>query len=105
MTANMLVTLPWSPQRSNMFKVNSDESIIGKNFVATINGKSYSGTFPTNYTGVNIAFWRSTTDVGLDIYNISEDNTVTVDNIGACPSIETFQLKIDGVNVKIIPKS
>ena len=100
MTATMLVTLPWTPQRASMIKINSAESVDGKPFTVTINGKSYSGTF-----GNAKPFWRSTTDVGLDFYVIDEDNSISVDKMGACPNIESITLKIGGVNVPITPKS
>ena len=100
MTATMLQTLPWTPQRDALIKINSAESVDGKPFTVTINGKSYSGTF-----GTANPFWRSTTDVGLDFYVIDSDNTISVDKIGACPSIESIKLKIGGVNVPITPKS
>lgn len=100
MTATMLQKLPWTPARSSFIKINSGESVDGKQFTVTINGKSYSGTFANSN-----AFWRSTTDVGLDIYDIGEDNTITVDKIGACPNIDSITLKIGGVNVPITPKA
>lgn len=92
----MLQTLPWTPGRSSFIKINSAESVDGKQFTVTINGKSYSGTF-----GTANPFWRSTTDVGLDFYDIGSDNTIAVDKIGACPNIESITLKIGGVNVPI----
>lgn len=98
-TATMLQTLPWTPARGSFIKINSDESVDGKQFTVTINGKSYSGTF-----GTANPFWRSTTDVGLDFYDIGSDNTITVDKIGACPNIESITLKIGGVNVPITLK-
>ena len=100
MTATMLVTLPWTPQRASIIKINSDESVDGKQFTVTINGKSYSGTFEKTKP-----FWRSTTDVGLDFYNIDAENTIAVDKEGACPNIESITLKIGGVNVPITLKS
>lgn len=96
MTATMLQTLPWTPQRANFIKINSAESVVGKKFTVTINGKSYSGSFVQANP-----FWRSTTDVGLDFYVIDTDNTITVDKIGACPNIESIALKIDGAEVII----
>ena len=99
-TATMLQTLPWTPQRSSFIKINSDESVDGKQFTVNINGKSYSGTF-----GDAKSFWRSTTDVGLDIYTIDDDNSISVEKVGACPNIESITLKIGGVNVPITPKS
>lgn len=100
MTATMLQTLPWTPQRDSLIKINSAESIVGKPFTVTINGKSYTGTLEDGNT-----FWESTTNVGLDIYYIDGDNNITVDKIGACPAIESITLKIDGANVVITPKS
>ena len=100
MTATMLQKLPWTPARDTFIKINCDESVDGKPFTVTINGKAYSGTF-----GTSNSFWRSTTDVGLDFYDIGADNSITVDKIGACPSIESITLKIGGVNVPITPKS
>lgn len=100
MTATMLQTLPWTPARDSFIKINSGESVDGKQFTVTINGKSYSGTI-----GISNAFWRSTTDVGLDFYDIGADNTITVDKIGACPNIDSITLKIGGVNVPITLKS
>ena len=79
--------------------VNSKESIKGKTFTVTINGKSYSG----NFSGVE--FWRSSAGVGLDIYMIDDDNSIAVDKVGACPNIESITLTIDGANVPITPKS
>ena len=99
-TATMLQTLPWTPQRGSFIKINSDESVDGKQFTVTINGKSYSGTF-----GNANPFWRSTTDVGLDFYMIDEVNSISVDKKGACPNIESITLKIGGVNVPITLKS
>ena len=100
MTATMLQTLPWTPQRSSFIKINSDESVDGKKFTVTINGKAYSGTF-----GNAKPFWRSSTGVGLDVYNIDVGNSISVDKIGDCPSIQSITLKIDGANVVITPKS
>ena len=99
-TATMLQTLPWTPARSSFIKINSAESVDGKPFTVTINGKAYSGTF-----GNAKPFWRSTTDVGLDFYVIDEDNSISVDKMGSCPNIESITLKIGGVNVPITPKS
>lgn len=96
----MLQTLPWTPQRDSFIKINSAESVVGKSFTVTINGKSYTGTF-----GDANPFWRSTTDVGLDFYYIDGNNNISVDQIGACPNIESITLKIDGANVVITPKA
>ena len=100
MTATMLQTLPWTPQRDSLIKINSKESVVGKTFTVTINGKSFTGTF-----GESLPLWRSASGVGLDIYDIDVDNTITVDQIGNSPSIQSITLKIDGVNVPITPKS
>lgn len=100
MTATMLQTLPWTPQRASLIKINSAKSVVGKVFTVTINGKSFTGTFDDN-----LPLWRSASGVGLDIYNIGEDNTITVDQIGNCPVINSITLKIDGANVPITPKS
>ena len=99
MTATMLVTLPWKPSRSTIMKINSGESINNKSFTVTINGKAYTGNFADRY------FWKYTEHDYLSIYNISEDNQITVDNNGTCPNIESITLKIDGVNVPITLKS
>ena len=99
MTANMLVTLPWTPARSTIMKINSDESIKKKTFTVTINGKSYTGNFADRY------FWKYTENDYLSIYIISDDNEITVDNNGNCPSVESIKLKIDGRDVLITLKS
>lgn len=100
MTATMLQTLPWTPQRDSLIKINSAKSVKGKPFTVTINGKSFTGTFDDS-----LPLWRSTNSVGLDIYMIDEDNSISVDQIGNCPSIQTITLKIDGANVPITPKA
>lgn len=100
MTATMLQTLPWTPERASLIKINSVESVKGKTFTVTINGKSFTGTIDDN-----LPFWRSTSGVGLDFYNIGVDNTITVDQLGNCPIINSITLKIDGANVPITPKS
>lgn len=100
MTATMLQTLPWTPQRASLIKINSGESVKGKRFTVTINGKAYSGSFE-----VGQAFWRSAVGEGLDLYVIDTDNTISVDQRGNCPNIESITLKIDGVNVPITPKA
>ena len=100
MTATMLQTLPWTPQRASFIKINSVKSVKGKPFIVTINGKSFTGTFDDN-----LPLWRSASGVGLDIYNIGSDNTITVDQIGNCPVINSITLKIDGANVPITPKA
>ena len=100
MTATMLQKLPWTPQRDYFIKINSDVSVDGKPFIVTINGKVYKGTF-----GEAKPFWRSTTGVGLDLYQIDAGNTISVDAVGDCPNIESITLQIGGANVPITPKS
>lgn len=100
MTATMLQTLPWTPQRDSLIKINSAESVVGKTFTVTINGKSFTGTF-----GDALPLWRSASGVGLDIYTIDGENSISVDKMGDCPSIQSITLKIDGANVVITPKS
>lgn len=100
MTATMLQTLPWTPQRDSLIKINSVKSVKGKVFTVTINGKSFTGTFDDN-----LPLWRSASGVGLDIYTIDSDNTISVDQIGNCPVINSITLKIDGANVPITPKA
>lgn len=100
MTATMLQTLPWTPQRASLIKINSGKSVKGKPFTVTINGKSFTGTFDDN-----LPLWRSASGVGLDIYNMDSDNTITVDQLGNCPVINSITLKIDGANVPITPKA
>ena len=80
-------------------KINSAESIANKAFTVTINGKAYKGNFADRY------FWKYTENDYLTIYNISEDNQITVDNNGTLPNIETIKLKIDGLDVPITLKS
>lgn len=100
MAATMLVKLPWTPQRAGFIKINSDDSIVGKKFTVTINGKLYTGRFEDHKP-----FWRSAAGVGLDLYLIDADNTINVEAVGDCPNIESITLKIDGANVVITPKS
>lgn len=100
MTATMLVTLPWSPQRASMIKINSGESVKGKSFTVTIDEIGYEGTLVDGQT-----FWEDPMGAGLTIYHISDTNEIVVDKKGNCPDIESITLKIDGVNVPIIPKS
>ena len=100
MTATMLQTLPWTPQRASLIKINSAKSVKGKVFTVTINGKSFTGTFDDA-----LPLWRSTSGVGLDIYTIDSDNNISVDKMGDCPSIQSITLKIDGANVPITPKA
>lgn len=96
----MLVTLPWTPQRGDFIKINSDASVVGKKFTVTINGKLYSGRIERYKP-----FWRWTTNTGLDFYVISGDNSIAVDATGDCPTIESISLKVDGLNVPITLKS
>ena len=100
MTANMLVTLPWTPQRASMIKINSAESIIGMVYTTTINGESYSDTFAEGR-----AFWENSSGAGLSMYRISDANEIVVDKKGDCPAIESIKLNIEGVDVPIILKS
>ena len=100
MTATMLVSLPWTPQRASFIKINTDESIKGKSFTVTLNGLSTSSVFEASNE-----FWNSGADGGLTIYQISDDNIVTLDVYHGSPAIESITLKIDGVNVPITPKS
>ena len=100
MTATMLQILPWTPQRDSLIKINSKESVVGKTFTVTINGKSFTGTFDNA-----LPLWRSASGVGLNIYMIDEYNSISVDQLGDCPIINSITLKIDGVNVPITPKS
>lgn len=100
MTANMLVTLPWTPQRANFIKINSGESVKGKSFTVTIDEMGYEGTFVEGQT-----FWEDPMGAGLTIYLITDTNEIVVDQKGNCPDIESITLKIDGVNVPITPKA
>ena len=96
----MLVTLPWTPQRATIIKINSPESIDGMVFTVTINGESYDDTL-----GQNHMFWENSSGAGLRIYLISDVNEITVDQVGDCPAIESIKLNIEGVDVPIILKS
>ena len=100
MTANMLVALPWSPQRASMIKINSPESIKGMTFNVTIDEIGYEGTLVEGQS-----FWEDPMGAGLTIYHISDTNEIVVDKKGECPSINSITLKIDGANVPITPKS
>ena len=100
MTATMLVTLPWTPQRASMIKINSTESIIGSTFTVTINGESYDDTI---FEGR--PFWENSSGAGLTMYRITEANEIVVDKKGDCPAIESIALNIEGVDVPIIFKS
>ena len=100
MTATMLVTLPWTPQRAPMIKINSPESIDGSVFSVTINGESYDDTL-----GQNHMFWENSSGAGLRIYLITEANEIVVDQVGDCPAIESITLNIEGVDVPITLKS
>ena len=96
----MLQNLPWTPQRAYFIKINSAVSVVGNRFTVTLNGKLYSGIIE-----LNKPFWRFTTDVGLNIYAIDDDNSIAVDIIGDCPIINKIKLKIGGVNVLVLPKA
>ena len=100
MTANMLVTLPWTPQRATIIKINSPESIKGKTFTVTIDQIGYGSTFVEGQT-----FWEDPMGAGLTIYHISDTNEITVDQKGNCPAILSIKLKIEGVDVPITLKS
>lgn len=100
MTANMLVTLPWTPERATIIKINSPESIIGSVYTATINGESYDDTL---FEGR--PFWQNSSGAGLTVYRITEANEIVVDQKGNCPNIESIALNIEGVDVPIILKS
>lgn len=99
MTATMLVTLPWSPQRASMIKINSPESIKGSTFNVAINEIGYEGTLVAGKS-----FWEDPMGAGLTIYQISDTNEIVVDKKGDCLAIESITLKIDGVNVPITLK-
>lgn len=96
----MLVTLPWTPQRASIIKVNSTDSINGSTFIVTINGESYDNTFV-----VGRPFWENSSGAGLTINNISDANEIVVDKMGDCPAIESITLNIEGVDVPIKLKS
>lgn len=96
----MLVTLPWTPQRANFIKINSDESVKGKHFTVTIDEMGYEGTLVDGQT-----FWEDPMGAGLTIYLISDTNEIVVDQKGNCPTIESIKLKIEGVDVPITPKA
>ena len=100
MTATMLVTLPWTPQRASMIKINSPESIKGSVYTVTIDEIGYEGTLVEGQT-----FWEDPMGAGLTIYRISDTNEIVVDKKGDCPAIESIKLKIEGVDVPIILKS
>lgn len=96
MTATMLVKLPWTPQRDYFIKLNTDKSPVGRPYIVTINGRSYSGIIADSGP-----FWRNTSGAGLDFYRIESDYRIAVDQYGDCPNIESISLKIDGINVNI----
>ena len=96
----MLVTLPWSPQRASIIKINSPESIKGRVCTVAINNIGYQGTLVEGQS-----FWEDPSGAGLTIYLISDTNEIVVDRKGDCPTIESIKLSIDGVNVPITPKS
>lgn len=96
----MLVTLPWTPERATIIKINSPESIKGKQFTVTINQMGYQSTLVDGQT-----FWEDPMGAGLTIYQISDANEIVVDQKGNCPVVETIKLKIEGVDVPITLKS
>lgn len=100
MTATMLVTLPWTPERANFIKINSVKSVKGKPFTVTIDQIGYEGTLVEGQT-----FWEDPMGAGLSIYLITDTNEIVVDQKGNCPTVESITLKIDGVNVPITPKA
>lgn len=100
MTATMLVTLPWTPQRASIIKINSNESINGSTFTVTINGETYENTLVEGRP-----FWENSSGVGLTLYHISDANEIVVDKMGDCPAIESITLNIEGVDVPIKLKS
>lgn len=100
MTATMLVTLPWTPQRASMIKINSPESIKGSVYSVTINQIGYEGTLVEGQS-----FWEDPIGDGLTLYHITDTNEIVVDRKGDCSAIESIKLKIEGVDVPIILKS
>lgn len=96
----MLVTLPWTPQRASLIKINSAKSVKGKPFTVTINQMGYESTLVDGQT-----FWEDPMGAGLTIYHISDTNEIVVDQKGDCPAIESIKLKIEGVDVPITPKA
>ena len=96
----MLVTLPWTPQRATIIKINSPESIKGSAYTVTIGGIGYEGTFVEGQS-----LWEDPIGAGLTIYHITDTNEIVVDQKGDCPVIESIKLKIEGVDVPIILKS
>ena len=83
-----------------MIKINSPESINNKAFTVTINEIGYEGTLVDGQS-----FWEDPIGAGLTIYHISDTNELVVDKKGDCSDIESIKLKIEGVDVPIIPKS
>lgn len=100
MTATMLVTLPWTPERATIIKINSPESIKGSVYTVAIDEMGYEGTLVEGQT-----FWEDPMGAGLTIYHISDANEIVVDQKGDCPVIESIKLKIEGVDVPITLKS
>lgn len=96
----MLVTLPWTPQRATIMKINSPKSIKGMTFAVTVNQIGYDGTLVDGQS-----FWEDPMGAGLTIYHITDANEIVVDQKGDCPAIESITLKIDGANVPITPKA
>ena len=99
MTATMLVTLPWTPQRATIIKINSPKSIKGSVYSVAINEIGYEGTLVDGQP-----FWEDPIGAGLTIYHISDTNEIVVDQKGDCPVIESITLKIGGVNVPVTLK-
>ena len=83
-----------------MIKINSPESIKGSVYAVTINEIGYEGTLVEGQS-----FWEDPSGAGLTIYHISDTNEIVVDKKGDCPAIESIKVKIEGVDVPIIPKS
>ena len=96
----MLVTLPWTPQRASLIKINSVKSVKGKPFTVTINQMGYESTLVDGQT-----FWEDPMGAGLTIYHITDTNEIVVDQKGDCPAIDSIKLKIEGVDVPITPKA
>lgn len=89
-SGTLLVSLPWSPQRASIFKINTTESIKGKPFSININGTVTTGVF-----GAGNLLWQSGSGA-LTIYAISDDNSVAVDKMGNPPNVDSLTLSIDG---------
>ena len=92
-SGTLLVSLPWTPQRAGIFKINTAESIVGKPFSININGTVNAGVF-----GSGNLLWQSGSGA-LTQYLISEDNTVVVDKMGNPPIVDNLTISIDGREV------